>query len=87
MYFLPPFQEEEMVFLEEGLSVGVLPHRADGPVTDLWGVGGAVRASKQPAGLLGWGAGRWGQDLGTIEPHICAGPYASPLCLHPCPFP
>lgn len=35
MYFLPPFQEEEMVFLEEGLSVGVLPHRADGPVTDL----------------------------------------------------
>lgn len=30
-------QEEEMVFLEEGLPLG-LPHIADGPVADLGGV-------------------------------------------------
>lgn len=35
MFFLPPFQEKEMTFLEESVLVGIFPYRADGPVTDL----------------------------------------------------
>lgn len=85
MSFLPPFQEEEMVFLEESPFIGVFSHRTDGPVTDLEGKGaGRMRAWQQLADLLGWGAGRWGQDLGTIRTtYLCWVIYISLLLPSP----